>query len=904
MPNVTFITGNDGSNSLQGTAGADLIYGYDPNGAQSQASAIIATRVATGFNQPLFAAAPPGDTSRLFIVEKTGDIKILDLASGRVVATPFLDVSSQIATDGERGLLGLAFDPDFANNGYLYINLSTISGNTEIRRYHVDSSNPNVVDPASATPILSIDQSTSPFHKAGWLGFGPDGDLYISVGDGGGTGNPLHSGQDIHTLLAKILRIDVHGAPDPGLNYHIPSDNPFVGTDGADEIFAFGLRNPWRPSFDRALGDLYIADVGQDRWEEIDFGQKGANYGWNAFEGPVAFPGGDPVNNAGPLVFPIYAYDHTVGHSITGGYVYRGEGEALQGQYFFADFIQAKVFTLRFDGSSWVATDRTAQITTDFGAINDPSSFGEDARGNLYLVDFDGDVFKLTPTVASADQGDVLRGMDGNDMLFGGSGNDTLDGGPGADVLIGGAGIDTADYSSSTAAVNVNLQTGRGTGGDAQGDILGGIENVIGSAFNDTLTGNSGNNTLVGGGGNDTIDGMAGSDTAVFSGLRSQYTLTRLDSNGIRVTGPDGTDTLRNVESLAFNDQTVDWTSGFTASTFELAAFGTSAGGWSSDNTYPRKLADVSGDTRADIVAFSSAGIYESLATAGGHFATPTFELAAFGTDAGGWSSDDTYPRKLADVNGDGRADIVGFSSAGVYESLATAGGHFAMPTFELAAFGTMAGGWSSDNTYPRELADVNGDGRADIVGFGAAGVYVSLATTGGHFAGPTFELAAFGANAGGWTSEDLYPRKLADVNGDSMADIVAFGQAGVYVSLASGGGHFATPTFELAAFGAGAGGWSSDDTYPRELADFSGDGMADIVGFSAAGVYVSAATGDGHFAAPTFELAAFGVGAGGWTSDNIYPRGLADVSGDHLTDIVGFAGNGVWQSMTQIGTG
>jgi len=907
MPNVTLVIGNDGSNSLQGTAGADLIYGYDPNGAQSQASAIIATRVATGFNQPLFAGAPPGDTSRLFIVEKTGDIKILDLTSGRVVATPFLDVSSQIATDGERGLLGLAFDPDFANNGYLYVNLSTISGNTEIRRYHVDSSNPNVVDPASATPILSIDQSTSPFHKAGWLGFGPDGDLYISVGDGGGTGNPLHSGQDIHSLLAKILRIDVHSDAfpgDPTRNYAVPADNPFVGTDGADEIFAFGLRNPWRPSFDRGLGDLYIADVGQDLREEIDFGQKGANYGWNAFEGPVAFPGGDPVNNAGPLVFPIYSYDHTVGHSITGGYVYRGEGEALQGQYFFADFIQAKVFTLRFNGSSWVATDRTAQITTDFGAVNDPSSFGEDARGNLYLVDFDGDVFKLTPTVASADQGDVLRGMDGNDMLFGGSGNDTLDGGPGADVLIGGAGIDTADYSSSTAAVNVNLQTGHGTGGDAQGDILGGIENVIGSAFNDTLAGSSGNNTLVGGGGNDTIDGMAGSDTAVFSGLRSQYTLTWLDGNGVRVTGPDGTDALRNVESLAFNDQTVDWTSGFTASTFELAAFGVGAGGWSSDNTYPRKLADVSGDARADIVAFSSAGVYESLATAGGRFAMPTFELAAFGTDAGGWSSDDTYPRKLADVNGDGRADIIGFSSAGVYESLATAGGHFAAPTFELATFGTMAGGWSSDNTYPRTLADVDGDGKADIVGFSQAGVYVSLATAGGHFAAPTFELAAFGANAGGWSSDDAYPRKLADVNGDSMADIVGFGSAGVYVSLASGGGHFAAPTFELAAFGASAGGWSSDETYPRELADFSGDGMADIVGFSAAGVYVSPATGDGHFAAPTFELAAFGVGAGGWTSDNIYPRGLADANGDHLVDIVGFAGNGVWQSMTQIGAG
>jgi hypothetical protein len=214
--------------------------------------------------------------------------------------------------------------------------------------------------------------------------------------------------------------------------------------------------------------------------------------------------------------------------------------------------------------------------------------------------------------------------------------------------------------------------------------------------------------------------------------------------------------------------------------------------GWSSNDTYPRALADVSGDGMADIVGFSSAGVYESLATGGGQFAMPTFELAAFGVDAGGWSSNDTYPRTLADVNGDTRADIIAFSAAGVYESLATAGGHFAMPTFELAAFGTDAGGWSSDDTYPRELADVNLDGRADIIGFGAAGVYESLATTGGHFAMPTFELAAFGTIAGGWSSDNTYPRALADVNGDGRADIVGFGAAGVYESLATGGGHFA----------------------------------------------------------------------------------------------------------------
>ena len=323
--------------------------------------------------------------------------------------------------------------------------------------------------------------------------------------------------------------------------------------------------------------------------------------------------------------------------------------------------------------------------------------------------------------------------------------------------------------------------------------------------------------------------------------------------------------------------------------TFELAAFAPGAGGWSSDDLYKRELADVNGDGMADIVGFGHAGVYVSLATGNGHFAAPTFELAAFAPGAGGWSSDDLYKRELADVNGDGMADIVGFGHAGVYVSLATGNGHFAAPTFELAAFAPGAGGWSSDDLYKRELADVNGDGMADIVGFGHAGVYVSLATGNGHFAAPTFELAAFAPGAGGWSSDDLYKRELADVNGDGMADIVGFGHAGVYVSLATGNGHFAAPTFELAAFAPGAGGWSSDDLYKRELADVNGDGMADIVGFGHSGVYVSLATGNGHFAAPTFELAAFAPGAGGWSSDDLYKRELADVNGDGRADIVGF---------------
>ena len=245
-------------------------------------------------------------------------------------------MSGQISTDGERGLLGLAFDPDYASNGFFYVDLINPAGDAEIRRYHV-SANPNVADAASVTPVITIDQTTATNHKAGWLGFGPDGYLYNANGDGGSTPN---AAQDVDSLLGKILRIDVHADAfpgDPARNYAIPADNPFVGAAGADEIFALGLRNPWRPSFDRGLGDFYIADVGKTQWEEIDIGQKGANYGWPAFEGPAVFQGG-PVTG-GTAVPPIYFYDHSVGQSITGGYVYRGEAEALQGQYFFADFV-------------------------------------------------------------------------------------------------------------------------------------------------------------------------------------------------------------------------------------------------------------------------------------------------------------------------------------------------------------------------------------------------------------------------------------------------------------------------------------------------------------------------------------------------------------------------------------
>jgi hypothetical protein len=337
---------------------------------------------------------------------------------------------------------------------------------------------------------------------------------------------------------------------------------------------------------------------------------------------------------------------------------------------------------------------------------------------------------------------------------------------------------------------------------------------------------------------------------------------------------------------------------GFEPVTAPLSAFAFAAGGWSSQNLYPRLLGDVNGDGMTDIVAFGPGGVSVARATGNGQFATPTDETGTFGFNAG-WVSQDLYPRLLGDVNGDGRADIVAFGPGGVSVSRATGNGHFAAPTDETGTFGFSAG-WSSQDQYPRQLADVNGDGRADIVGFAAGGVVVSLAVGDGHFATPTSELANFTVGAGGWTSQNQYPRLLADVNGDGMADIVGFGADGVGVSLATGGGHFASPIGGIAnMFGylGSAGGWTSQSQYPRLLADVNGDGMADIVGFGADGVGVALATGGGHFATPLPGTRNFAL-TGGW-DQNLYPRGVGDVNGDGRADIIGFAHDGVLEALS-----
>ncbi|MBA3531356.1 MAG: PQQ-dependent sugar dehydrogenase [Ardenticatenales bacterium] len=332
---------------------------------------------AEGFANPVDIASAGDD--RLFVVEQAGRIRVVE-SDGRVRPTPFLDIVGRVNSDGnEQGLLGLAFHPGYASNGYFYVNYTNSAGDTVIARFQV-SSDPNVANGQSEHLILGIDQPYAN-HNGGDLAFGPDGYFYIATGDGGGGGDPQNRAQNGGTLLGKVLRIDVDGG-DP---YAIPPTNPFVDNPAVlDEIWALGLRNPWRYSFDRETGDLYIGDVGQGAREEIDFqpasSNGGENYGWRLMEGTLCY---NPTTNCNPgtLTLPITEYDHDLGYSVTGGYVYRGSRfPAMVGYYLFADYGTGRFWSLRRDGAGrWQRTE-----VGNFSGTY--SSFGEDAQGELYVA--------------------------------------------------------------------------------------------------------------------------------------------------------------------------------------------------------------------------------------------------------------------------------------------------------------------------------------------------------------------------------------------------------------------------------------------------------------------------------------------------------------------------------------
>ena len=349
-------------------------------------------RVASGLTSPLDLQSIPGDRTRLFVVEQGGRIRII--RGGTVLAAPFLDIAGRISAGGERGLLGLAFHPGYARNGRFFVNYTDSNGHTRISEFHAAPA-ADVADPASERQILFVAQ---PFanHNGGGLAFGNDGMLYIGLGDGGSGGDPLGNGQSLQTALGKMLRIDV----DRGLPFAAPPDNPFVANAAAlPYIWAYGLRNPWRFAFDRANGDLYIGDVGQDAREEVDVGlaarRGGENYGWSVMEGSRCFRPSAGCPTTG-LTLPVLDYGRADGCSITGGVVYRGcRLPGYDGTYFYGDYCTAMIRSFRLvNGQALDQRDWTAALGRGIGNI---SSFGVDADGEIYIVDFDGEIYRVEP---------------------------------------------------------------------------------------------------------------------------------------------------------------------------------------------------------------------------------------------------------------------------------------------------------------------------------------------------------------------------------------------------------------------------------------------------------------------------------------------------------------------------
>ncbi len=369
--------------------------GAPPAGLLLRLEQIVAP--ATSLARPLLLTAPPGDNTRLFVVENHGLIKILDRATNASIGT-FLNISALVSTGGEQGLLGLAFDPQYAINRRFYVSYTDTSGTSVVARYLADPANPNVALPGPDRVILTVAQ---PFanHNGGMIAFGPDNFLYLTFGDGGSGGDPDNRAQNLTDLLGKILRIDVsQGTAAPAPAYAIPSDNPCVGQAGArEELWSVGLRNPWRYSFDRQTGDLYIADVGQSAREEVSVSLnsegrgRGVNYGWRIMEGTLCFSPASGCSTTG-VTQPNVEYDHGQGCSITGGYVYRGAAiPALQGAYFYADFCQGFVRSFRLVNG---------QVTehVDWPALrlgDNIASFGEDTQGELYLMTLQGGLYRI-----------------------------------------------------------------------------------------------------------------------------------------------------------------------------------------------------------------------------------------------------------------------------------------------------------------------------------------------------------------------------------------------------------------------------------------------------------------------------------------------------------------------------
>jgi glucose/arabinose dehydrogenase len=352
---------------------------------------ITLTPVISGLSQPVFVTHAGDGTGRLFIVEKGGRIRVWK--NGSLLPTPFLDLSSKVSKGGEQGLLGLAFHPSFELNRKFYVNFTTTTGATAINEYRASATNPDVTQAGSGRRLLTIGQPYAN-HNGGMIAFDKAGWLFIGMGDGGSAGDPGNRAQNLDTLLGKMLRIGVNGKTG-SKQYHIPSTNPYVGKAGRDEIWSRGFRNPWRFSFDRLTGNLWIGDVGQGSWEEIQRAPtstklgRGLNFGWRVMEGRHCYSPKTGCNTSGKIK-PTVEYSHSLGCSVTGGYVYRGSASpGLHDGYFYGDYCSGRIWAV----SSWAPYPATGTQMLDT-SLN-ISSFGEDEAGELYVVDLGGDIYRI-----------------------------------------------------------------------------------------------------------------------------------------------------------------------------------------------------------------------------------------------------------------------------------------------------------------------------------------------------------------------------------------------------------------------------------------------------------------------------------------------------------------------------
>ncbi|MBC7770500.1 MAG: PQQ-dependent sugar dehydrogenase [Phycisphaerales bacterium] len=734
------LSGLGGADTLNGGDGDDVLYGHS-NGASS---AINVSVLANGFSQPVAAASTAADPGFLYVVEKTSGV-IWRVDAGTGARTTFLDIpNNEFLANDERGVLGLAFHPDYAANGRFFVYLTDAEGDIQVREY-TRSANPAVANTTSSLVIEIPKQTGFANHNGGWIGFSPvDGYLYIATGDGGSGGDPFNYAQNLDVLLGKIVRIDVDGDDfpgDAGRNYAIPDDNPFVGVAGADEIWMYGVRNPWRNAFDPRNGDFYIADVGQGAREEVNYFAAGtgagANLGWRIMEGSIPYnpgPPGTPQPGDPSLISPVFDYDHALGRSITGGEVYIGNVASFVGQYVFADFITGRVWTYSAATGGVV---RNGQLTG--ASMSNIVEFVTGTDGALYAIGVTGTIWRITPGAGAEDVADTLNGGAGNDVLIGHAG---------ADMLDGGSGVDTAGYGlASSAATWTRSVSGAWTvtAGAEGADTLTGVE-ILDFSDRDVVLDNA-QQSFSGNGTSDlmwrnSVDGQVATWEITGASFNSAAIAGAVGPEWvIQGTGDfsgDGRDDIvlrRDSDGMVVVWRNANWTTadfvGATPAEWRIEAIG-----------------DFNFDGRDDFIWRNvNDGTVVSWLMDGG---VSTSQHVIGGAPLG-WSIE-----AAADLNGDGRDDILWRHTDGTLARWTTDG----VSQTSAAIIGVVPTEWQIAGT-----GDFDRDGRADILWRNTETGGVAIWRMDGNT-----QLAAsmIGAAPLSWSIGDV-----GDYNGDGRDDII-----------------------------------------------------------------------------------------------------------------------------------